>query len=367
MAKILIAEGKLNSGQYAYAGKEKMIQWLGNELATLGHDVTFCTTYDSKKSPKMSDNVLCIPLNMRYHSSFLARNFNFFLRYPLKLYRVLMHKKYEYVLSFGDTSYFILVLFKHIFNYKLVVSERGDPSYNITILDKLRRKMYSMADTIVFQTSGAQAFFNKKVIDKSVIICNAVSIPEQAWTLNNNCKDIANVGRIDFRQKRQDLLCYSFANVLKKHPFWRLNFYGSGEDMPKLVELVKSLGIENNVIIHGAVSNINNILISNRIFVLTSDFEGIPNALLEAMALGMPVISTDCSPGGASMLINNYNNGILVERDNIHDISDAICKLIENPQISEKLGQMARKSMLQYTSDKIIHKWNNLFFKADSH
>lgn len=361
MARILIAESRLSSGKYTYAGKEKMVQWLGNGLAELNHEVTFCTSYDSLKSPKMSEKVSFIPLKMHYYSSFLKRNFTFFTIYPFKIAKILHRNRFDYVVSFGDTSYFILLLLKRFFAYKLIVSERGDPYYNISILDKIRRSLYRKADYLVFQTKGAQSFFGSKVINKSVVIPNPISIPSEKWTLSGAMNSIASVGRIDFLQKRQDLLCKAFAEVLKKHPLWKLNIYGSGKDMEELKSLIKNLGIEDEVVLHGAVNNINEALLTNKVFVLSSDFEGIPNSLLEAMALGMPVISTDCSPGGAAMLIQTNTNGILVDRGDIKGLSSSICKLIDQPDIAVEMGRKARACMSQYSEAKIINEWNRIF------
>lgn len=361
MKRILFVDGRLASGRFTYAGKEKMIQWLGNSLSEIGYEVTFCTTYDKTKSDKMNDKVIAIPLRYKYHDSFLVRNVIFFLRYPFSIIRVLRDKKYDFVVSFGDTSFFILVLLKWFFSYKLVVSERADPYSNSSFLDKFRRSLYQFSDFIVFQTNGAQRFFGNRILNKSFVIPNPVDIPDECWNYSITREEVACVGRIDFFQKRQDLLCRAFKLVLRKYPIWKLNIYGTGQDMEKLEGVIQELGLTNNVILHGAIKNVNEQLLKNRLFVLTSDFEGIPNALLEAMALGMPVVSTDCSPGGAAMLIENGKNGFLVPRGNEIEISNAICNLIENPQNSICMGRQARNDMSHYSEEKIMEMWNKVF------
>ena len=361
MSTILITEGKLNSGKYTYAGKEKMIQWMGNSMAEKGHDVTFCTVYDTSKSPKMSSKVKCIPLGIKYYQSFILRNFNFFFSYPLKILDVFIKKKYDYVVSFGDTSYLIVCLLKKLFKYKLIVSERGDPHYNASYFDRLRRKLYSQADIIVFQTVGARDYFNETVRRKSLIIPNPILIPTQRWSDKYTNNSIVSVGRIDFWQKRQDVLVKSFAKVLAKHPEWKLNIYGSGEDMEKLKLLIQELKISSKVILHGAVRNVTEVLLENKIFILTSDFEGIPNALLEAMSLGMPVISTDCSPGGAALLIKNRINGLLVPCGDIEAIADAMCLMIEQPHDSIMMAENARISMKNFSEEEISKMWKKIY------
>ena len=89
-------------------------------------------------------------------------------------------------------------------------------------------------------------------------------------------------------------------------------------------------------------------------FVLTSDYEGIPNSLIEAMSLGVPVVATDCTPGGAALLINNKNNGILVPRGSAHEVAKAMTYLLDNPSQAEKYGENARKVIEKYSEEKII-------------
>ena len=92
-------------------------------------------------------------------------------------------------------------------------------------------------------------------------------------------------------------------------------------------------------------------------FVLTSDYEGIPNALLEAMSLGVPCVSTDCSPGGAAMLIDNYKTGIIVERGNVFDIYKAMKYMVEHPDEAEEMGKNAMYVNDEYSVGVIEKKW----------
>ena len=361
MNSILFVEGKLSSGKYTYAGKEKMIQWLGNQLANDSFDVTFCTIYDKTKPLKTNERIKSISLNLPYYKSFFRRNITLFLQFPLLLKRILQKHHYNYIVSFGDTSYFILALLKRRFNYKLIVSERSDPYYNRGIQDKLKRKYFQFADTVVFQTKGAQSFFSETIQKKGIIIPNPIKIPSAQWKIDNTTISLANVGRIDLWQKRQDLLVESFALVCGKYPEAILNIYGSGEDKDRLINIIHRLRLENNIFLHGAIKEINSALLTNRIFVLSSDFEGIPNALLEAMALGMPVISTNCSPGGAALLIQNNYNGVLVPQNDVTKLATAICELIEKPDLCSIYGKNARISMSKFSEDIIYNMWKQIF------
>lgn len=357
MKRILLVYHALSSGEFSYAGMEKMLIWLGNELADNGFDITFCTLYDSSRSTRYSKKVKSIELGVSYCDSFLIRNINTFIFGTKRLIEVYKNGHYDYVINFGDTLFFNLLFIKLFYNIHLITSERGDPYNSSNILERLRRMLLKYSDKIVFQTKGARDFFSSSIRNKSTIIANPVVIPKEQWNQTDTLERIIFVGRIDFWQKRPDLLLKAFAIVHKKHPTYYLDVCGSGSELKQLQNIADELKISNFVVFHGAVQNVGDFLLRDEIFVLTSDFEGIPNALLEAMAIGMPVVSTDCSPGGAAMLIDSGRNGLLVPKGEVESIAEAICYLIDNKNVASSMAFRARETMYQYSSKKIIEKW----------
>lgn len=358
MKKVLLVYHALSSGEFKYAGMEKMLVWLGNSLADKEYDVTFCTLFDTERCVLYSPKVHSIELALPYYSSFFKRNIITFIGGLQRLQKV-VSQGYDYVVNFGDTMFFLLIILKTYNNYKLITSERGDPYSNSNFLESLRRKMVKYSDYIVFQTNGARNFYGEVIKGKSCVIPNPVSIPVKEWVQNITERHIAFVARIDFWQKRPDILIKAFAKVNTVHSDYILDIYGSG-DIEMLNELVLKLGLTERVIIHGAVENVNDKLLLSEIFVLTSDFEGIPNALLEAMAIGMPVISTDCSPGGAALLIQDAVNGILVKCGDVDAIAEGINYLIENKEKARLMGHRARISMSRFEPQQIILLWSNI-------
>lgn len=360
MKQILLVYHALSSGEFSYAGMEKMLVWLGNNLAEQGYDVTFCTLYDNERCSKFSNKTKSIELGLSYHDSFIKRNFTTFILGSLKLQKVLS-QGYDYVINFGDTVFFLTLLLKRFNHYKLISSERGDPYNSANFLERLRRRLLKYSDDIVFQTTGARDFFSEQIRNKSTVIANPIEIPSaKVWSLENASKRIAFVGRIDFWQKRLDILVHAFKIVHEKYPDYFLDICGSGSEIGKLKELIDELELGSSVMLYGAVKNVYEVLLNAEMFVLTSDFEGIPNALLEAMSIGMPVISTDCTPGGAALLIGNDENGLLVNRGDIEGISNAIIKFIENKEYACEKAINARHSMNRFSPAIIIEKWNNV-------
>lgn len=344
-----------------YGGVNKMFLWLGNCLSHNGYEVTFCCIHDRKRSDKIDANVKSIELAVPTYSSFVKNHILFFYHATSALNKVLKNEKYDYVLNFDGMAFYILLYLKIYHPFRFIVSERADPNYNHSKLARLKRFLYRYVDILVCQTEGAKKCFPKVIQSKSIVIPNPIYIPNEKWQREKVNPSIANVGRLHIWQKRQDVLIKAFSFIHKSYPKYELNLYGSGPDEEKLRQLAKEYGIEKVVFFHGEIKNVQEQLLFNEIFVLTSDFEGIPNALLEAMALGMPVISTKCSPGGAELLINDHENGLLVDCDDVHSLYRAFCEMVTKKEMADMFGVAARESVRRFSPEIIIRQWIDVF------
>lgn len=189
------------------------------------------------------------------------------------------------------------------------------------------------------------------------MICNPIyplvrTIPRAG----NVTKDIVCVARLDIKQKRQDLLINAFNIISNKYPEYKLKLYGDGfaYDEKKLKEKASD---NSNIIFMGATTDVSSAIQNAAFFVLSSDYEGIPKALLEAMSIGVPCISTDCSPGGAAMLIQNKKNGLLVPRNNANALADAMEYIICHPVEAELMGKNGMYVCDAFSEKKISEKW----------
>lgn len=175
---------------------------------------------------------------------------------------------------------------------------------------------------------------------------------------SNNSKIIIASGRYTW-QKGFDLLIHAWEFVNIKYPDWKLDIYGSG-DNDVYQALVNKMNLNYCITCHPSTNNLYQKLVESSIYVLSSRYEGLPMVLLEASSCGLPIVSFAC-PCGPKDIIINGKNGYLVKPNNIKELADKICYLIENEDIRKEMGIQARRRAEDFTEDKIMHQWIDLF------
>lgn len=206
----------------------------------------------------------------------------------------------DIILSFLPRSSFRAILAAKINRKKIIVCDRADPKmeYRKLINKILMKLLYKHADAFVFQTQEQKEYFSKTIQSKSNIIGNSLNnqFLENVKSEVGLEKKIVSVGRLA-ASKNQKLLINAFSKVHKKFPDYKLVIYGKGPLKEELELQILKLGLEGYVLLPGVKDNIIAEIHNASLFVLTSDYEGMPNALMEAMSLGLPCISTNCSGG----------------------------------------------------------------------
>lgn len=248
-----------------------------------------------------------------------------------------------------------------------IVSVRNDPSteYKNKIINIVMRHLYQKAEKIVLQTDEAFLYFAKFFKkDKLAVIPNPVDYKFLISKPYNGrrLEQIVNVGRL-VTQKNQKLLIEAFLQVLTKYPHLKLLIYGSGPLERELKSYVKHLNLENKVFFKGEVDDIKTAILKAKMFVLSSDYEGMPNALMEAMALGIPCVSTNCPCGGPKYLIKNEENGLLVPIKDSNKLAIAMLKLLDDENLNNKISRNAFLTSKQYKPSKICSLWEKEIFK----
>lgn len=244
----------------------------------------------------------------------------------------------------------------------LIYSERNDPNrVNQRKIDKIYRKIVEhRADKFVFQTTGAQKYYPENVQKRSVVILNPLDMtgfPTHDFDVEK--KEIVTVGRLE-PQKNQKLLIDAFSALSRDFPDYTLIIYGEGSLRKELENFIESKGLKGRVLLPGSKNNVQEYIKDASLFVLSSDYEGIPNALIEAMAIGLPCVSTDCSPGGARELIDDGENGAIVECGNANELAMTMIRLLADRGSARKIGTNAKKICTRVDKNLICNGWLDL-------
>ena len=141
---------------------------------------------------------------------------------------------------------------------------------------------------------------------------------------------------------------------------YNLVIYGEGSLRKELEAFVESKGLTNRVFLPGAKSGIQNYIKDASLFVLSSDYEGIPNALIEAMAIGLPCVSTDCSPGGARELILNEKDGFITPCGDAVALRMAMSKILTEKKVASQIGKRAQEVRKRTDRQMIADRWLKL-------
>lgn len=350
--KILFYIGNLRKG-----GAERVVVTLSNNLVK-SNDVTIITTTDEKVEYELDKNVNIFNLkDFKGNKNSLSKN----IIYLKKLSKYIRKINPDIILGFLPEPSYRLLLLKPFIKTPVIISDRNDPKIEYASFKSkiIMKWLYHRADGFVFQTSEAQNYFSKKIQSKSTVIANPVD--DKFFNVNycgEKSKEFINVGRLN-KQKNQILLIESFKEVVKKYPDYKLLIYGDGNMKEEISSYIIKNKLNDNVKLCGNVDNIENVLKDKKGFILSSKYEGMPNALMEAMAVGMPCISTDCPCGGPRELIDNNKNGLLVENDNKDELIFSISMLIENNDKCKQLSKKAKEKMKNYSCNKIVNKWFN--------
>lgn len=351
--KITLFIGSLYGG-----GAERVTCNLASYLVQHGHQVEILTMSETEKAYELDKRVSVRTLLSIKERKNTVRNT--LVRMP-RFWRYLKVSDTDaYIVMLPKTT-IMLLMFRWLTKAKVIAAERVDPASYSERIAKMLKKYAKRADGWVFQTGDAQKWYGDSIKDsKSTVIPNAVNpafIRPQYE--GKKRKIIAGAGRLDV-QKNFGLLIRAFAKIAPEFPEYNLIIYGKGNEEQELKSLVESLGLQGRIEFPGNIQNIAEEMERNTMFVLSSDFEGMPNALMEAMALGLPCISTDCPCGGPRYLIKDGVNGLLVPVADADKMAEAMRKILSDSNLAESIGKEAMKIAEELAPDKIYGQWERL-------
>jgi len=348
--RITFTIGTLEGG-----GAERILVLLSEAFVKRGHAVTVLTLFsEGSDFYELSSSVKRVTLGLS--SSFQA-GLSF-----LSLRRSILSTEPDVVVSFMCRMNVMVLVSTLVSMTPIIVCERIDPkAHRIPFIWKwMRWWVYLFADSIVVQTEKARDYFLPRFESRVRIIPNPVLKPVDDVSVQGLSENplLITMGRLH-TQKGFDLLLKAFARLKKKHPEWRLTILGEGPLRSELQRLCNRLGLLKSVYFPGIVKNPDHYLRQSDLFVLSSRYEGFPNALCEAMANGLPVISTDC-PSGPSDIIRDGIDGVLVAANDIDALSTAMDRLMSDEAERKRLASRAPEITQRFGIEKVINLWESL-------
>jgi GalNAc-alpha-(1->4)-GalNAc-alpha-(1->3)-diNAcBac-PP-undecaprenol alpha-1,4-N-acetyl-D-galactosaminyltransferase len=347
-------------------GAERVITRMANYWAERGWEITLLIFTDGKEAPFYALNQLIDyrPLDIATVSPNPVAGILNNLSSVGLLRTAILASNPDVVISFMEQTNVTTILATRSLNIPVLVSVRNDPAMLSPgkMWEILLRWTYPFADQVVVQTERAGNYFSAKLQDRIVVIPNPVILPPpepsgEVATLPGDRSLIA-VGRL-VPQKGFDLLLQALAQIKDTHPDWVLTILGEGELRSQLESLRDQLGLTDRVYFPGRVKNPHEFLKQADIFIMSSRFEGFPNALCEAMVCGLPVISTDC-PNGPREIIRDGVDGILVPSEDVSALATAMDRLMSDPQTRQLLAAAAPELAERFSLEKVMLIWESL-------
>lgn len=345
---------------FGYGGAEKQLAFVAEGFVNRNYEVAICNLNQrgSQEGIRKTDSRITLFVADIGYKNAIKSNYDY-IRYT---WNVVKEFKPEIIISFKELGNFCAAVVGKLCGIPSLISERADPyrAYmNAGLPQRIKLWCINHANGGIFQTKEAAAFYSEDLRNNSTIIPNPIFFKDEIPNVNysNLPKSIVTIGRLDNYQKRYDVMLEAFAIFHERHHDYVLKIYGNGEDEERIKRWISDRHLDGCVQMMGVSNNPIRDLLKEGIFIITSDFEGISNSLLEAMACGLPVVSTDHTPGGARLLITNEENGLLVPTGDANAISDALCKYAENHALATYCGTNAKYVLKQYAPDVILDKW----------
>lgn len=338
--KIAFLYGNMKRG-----GAQRVISCLADYCVRMRDEVTILTLDEGSSEYELNPAVKLTGLKVTGDSANKLESLKRFLTVEKEMKRWLKKEKPDAVLAFSTRLTIQMLLARPFGGCCLIASERANPNFRETsAAGKMGNLLLPSVDGFIFQTERVSRLFPETLRKKGTVIHNGLfspDIPENvtAFTQREHTS-ICAVGRLDNEQKAYDVMFKAFVLFHKKYQDSVLNIYGRGVDESSLRELISQLGMKESIFLQGNHPHVIEKIKDSGMFVMTSRYEGMPNALIEAMACGLPCVCTDCDFGPAE-LIRNGENGLLTPVDDVEAIAAAMGRIADDRDFAEKLSQGA--------------------------
>lgn len=343
-------------------GAQRIATIAANHWFDQGHHVTVITLAPDPSQPffPMRQGVDIVNLGQVRPSLSLFQAIAMNIGRISTLRKALRNAEADVAVSFLDTTNVLTLLASRGLSLPVAVMERSNPAMHRIgwIWETLRRWTYPMADAIGVQTNGARDYFPAKLHERIRVIQNPIERPAPGETSPDvHQPTILAVGRFS-EVKRFELLIRVFAHLVDRHPDWHLTLVGDGPERIRLESVAREHGLGGAVHFPGFMETAP-FFVKADIVALTSSYEGFPNAMLEAMSHGVPVVSFDC-PHGPREIFEAVPGGVLVEDGNEEQLVSALSGLMGDEAERTRLGTTARQVNETYSKETIMAEWETM-------
>jgi GalNAc-alpha-(1->4)-GalNAc-alpha-(1->3)-diNAcBac-PP-undecaprenol alpha-1,4-N-acetyl-D-galactosaminyltransferase len=360
--RILFLTSSLGAG-----GAERVATTLCNAWAARGDHVILMPTFSGGGKPfyKVSESV-CLQYLADLVGSTSKSPFSYFKRL-LVLRKTIVRKKPDVVISFLPNVNVAAILSTRFLNIPVVSCERRDPSSQPTsrIWEFACRKTYQFADMLVVQTEVVANTIGQLYPNLKKVRTVANPLPNEIFLIKkqsvvNTRKILLSLGRLT-DEKQVSIIISAFSKLVLDYPDWHLHIYGDGPARVQLEGLVHSHGLQHCVFLMGRTSSPWIIMADADAFVMTSKYEGFPNALLESMGVGLPCVTFDC-PSGPKDITLNGGIASLVPLGDQEMLVNKLSKVMGDEALRTQMGESARSSVMErYSLSSVLATWDKLF------
>ncbi len=339
-------------------GAGRVMSCLANQFAEYGDEVGFITSYiETEKGEYYLDSRIKRFSLSDKKAGTVEKN----IAWPLRIGKACREFKPDIVVSFISQANIRFLIGTPRNKFVRVVSVRVDPrrEYSTKLSRFLAKTLYKKVDGVVFQTEEARSFFDEKITSHSTILPN--QIDERFFNVFPDAprKNIVSTGRLS-SQKNYKLLIEAFSRVAHLTDD-NLIIYGEGPLRESLEKQIAELGMTDRILLPGATDKVIEKVKNAKAYVLSSNYEGMPNGLIEALAMGVPSICTDCGGGGPRELIEDGVNGLLYPIQDADALAEKLEYALVNPNKMEQMAQVARERAESFRPEKVFMQWREYF------
>lgn len=350
--KVVFALPDLGSG-----GAERVVSLLSREFINKGYSVDIIMMFGNRVQYQLHPKVNLMQLNLGKFS-ILKR-----IKKVRQQLKELIRDEKVIIVPFQDSVLNTMLVASFGLKVRVIACERNNPYIKGTSLAKKIWAMlpFKLADYCVFQTPDARKYYSIVSDNHCTVIPNPITIPEITWNGNVDERCLISICRLH-KQKNLPMTLEVIQMLKGKYPNIHLDIYGEGELKEPILAEIRNKGLQTNITLCGTTKQVTQKLAESSIFISTSDFEGISNSMLEAMAVGVPMVCTDCPIGGARLMLAG-GAGLLSEVGNTKQFSEKLDTLLSDHHKCAVMSAIAKDKASWYAPIHIAQQWIGVFNK----